>query len=151
MARLTILLALLAALLFAAQASARQHQQQGSGCERELSRAPNLRTCGYYVKLKIRQQEREYEEGDEEGEGRVLRMAASHNKEITEETFKNWCCDQLRVLDPNCICEALQQVYENQKEELQGKEQILEGQVWYLPATCGVRHPYGCDISGRKY
>ena len=140
MARLTILLALFAALLFVAHAS---RWPQESSCERELENV-NLRPCENHIMQRI--------ERDEEEEEDVLSMRGRTNyiRRPGRTDHKQSCCDQLSELEENsqCMCEALQQIMENQRERLQRRSQVqqLEKELRNLPKSCGFRSPRGCDL-----
>ena len=153
MARLTILLALLATLLFATHASARK--QQENSCQRELENV-NLRHCERHIMQRVKRDEGKGQEGSEKEEN-VLYMkgiASHHNKNFfyRNRDYKRSCCNQLRELEesPACMCEALRQIMENQSEKLQSSKQMqrFAEQTWNLPQSCGLgSQRTECDIS----
>ncbi|KAF1859122.1 hypothetical protein Lal_00000950 [Lupinus albus] len=66
----------------------------------------------------------------------------------SEELYK--CCAQLNKLNnQRCQCRALQQIFENQSEQLEGRqqEQQLEQELEKLCKTCGFGPLRMCDIT----
>nr|QGA89299.1 Ara h 2 allergen [Arachis tuberosa] len=170
MAKLTILVAL-ALFLLAAHASARQQWElQGDRrCQSQLERA-NLRPCEQHLMQKIQRDEDSYEQDpyrqDPYGPspygpspygpspygpspygpspyGPSPRRAGSSQ-------HQQRCCNELNEFenDQRCMCEALQQIMENQSDRLQGRqqEQQFKRELRNLPQQCDLRAPQRCDL-----
>ncbi|KAK7290823.1 hypothetical protein RIF29_05542 [Crotalaria pallida] len=156
MARLTILIAFLAALVLVVHTNASFLSKQI--CDKQIQQI-NLKHCEKHIMHRIQQQQQqqqgqgEEEEGEEEENVLKLRgirrnwgtSGSSRQQQILEK-----CCNQLSELDnPRCQCRALQQIFENQSEMLQGRQQtkIMEQQLKNLPQTCGLGSIRKCDVN----
>ncbi|MED6191620.1 Conglutin-7 [Stylosanthes scabra] len=137
MAKLSILVPL-ALLLLASFASARQQWElQGDRCEEQLDRA-NLRPCEQHLMQKIQQDQDE----DEYDRYNPRHSGSSQHKQR--------CCNELNEFENNqrCMCQALQQIMENQSDRLQGRQQEkqFERELRNLPQHCGIRAPQRCNL-----
>ncbi|CAL0332871.1 unnamed protein product [Lupinus luteus] len=145
MAKLTILIALVAALVLVVHTSALRSSEQS--CKRQLQQV-NLRHCENHIAQKIQQQQEE-----EEGSARTLRgikhfILRDQSSQESEELDQ--CCEQLNELNnQRCQCRALQQIYESQSEQCEGRqqEQQLEGELEKLPRTCGFGPLRRCNVN----
>ncbi|CAL0322712.1 unnamed protein product [Lupinus luteus] len=144
MARLTILIALVAALVLVVHTSAFRDEQS---CKKQLQQV-NLRHCERHV-MKMIQQEQE----EEEDHFRRIKNVVGHsrNGEGSQESEElDQCCEQLNELNSKrCQCRALQQMFENQCEKLEGKKQEkqMEQELMKLPRTCGFEPLRRCDVN----
>ncbi|KAK7290822.1 hypothetical protein RIF29_05540 [Crotalaria pallida] len=167
MAKLTFLIALLAVLVLAVHASTTLRSRESS-CKKQIERA-NLKHCERHVMQRIQEQEEEEEEGEgEEDRIRKLRGIIKHHhhvvkslrhrnsqqqqqqeEEEAQEQFEK-CCEELNDINSQrCKCRALQQIFENQSQQLEGREQEeqLEREVEKLPRSCGLRPIRGCEVN----
>ncbi|CAL0332874.1 unnamed protein product [Lupinus luteus] len=145
MAKLTILIALVVALVLVVHTSAFRSSEQS--CKRQLQQV-NLRHCENHIAQKIQQQQDE-----EEGRARTLRgikhfILRDQSSQESEELDQ--CCEQLYELNSQrCQCCALKQIYESQSEQCEGRqqEQQLEEELEKLPRTCGFRPLRKCNVN----
>ncbi|CAL0332872.1 unnamed protein product [Lupinus luteus] len=145
MAKLTILIALVVALVLVVHTSAFRSSEQS--CKRQLQQV-NLRHCENHIAQKIQQQQEE-----EEGRARTLRgikhfILRDQSSQESEELDQ--CCEQLNELNrQRCQCRALQQIYESQSEQCEGRqqEQQLEEELEKLPRTCGFGPLRRCNVN----
>ncbi|OIW20800.1 hypothetical protein TanjilG_23180 [Lupinus angustifolius] len=149
MAKLTILIALVAALVLVVHTSAFQSSKQS--CKRQLQQV-NLRHCENHIAQRIQQQQEEEEDHALKLRGIkhvILRHRSS--QEYSEESEElDQCCEQLNELNSQrCQCRALQQIYESQSEQCEGsqQEQQLEQELEKLPRTCGFGPLRRCDVN----
>lgn len=164
MARLSILVSLLTALLFVAataykttittveideEVSTRNYWRyegpQGR-CTQKLQ-SLDLRPCEQHVMERIRGQEEEEDVIRLRGV-RVLKPRREPEGG-DEQDLEQYCCKQLRELnDQKCQCQALQQIMERQSEKLEEREmQEMERELKRLPQKCGMGQLRGCDLS----
>ncbi|CAL0332875.1 unnamed protein product [Lupinus luteus] len=145
MAKLTILIALVVALVLVVHTSAFRSSEQS--CKRQLQQV-NLRHCENHIAQKIQQQQEE-----EEGHVRTLRGIKHfilRDQSSQESEDLDQCCEQLNELNSQrCQCRALQQIYESQSEQCEGRqqEQQLEGELEKLPKTCGFGPLRRCNVN----
>ncbi|KAK7272444.1 hypothetical protein RJT34_29046 [Clitoria ternatea] len=167
MAKFSILLSLLVALLFVALAHASKPQLHS--CDQQLDQV-NLDPCEKLLLKKISVPEDE----DEEEENSRIRRRINHlrkhfhlrkgnSKQQDQDQYQDQdqdeqeakqildkCCRQLVQLryNPSCHCQALQNILDNSKEKLQSKAklELMEKEIFVLPATCGWEFPIGCDL-----
>nr|QGA89295.1 Ara h 2 allergen [Arachis palustris] len=166
MAKLTILVAL-ALFLLAAHASARQQWElQGDRrCQSQLERA-NLRPCEQHLMQKIQRDEdssygrdpdREDPYSPSQDPDREDPYSPSPygpspyaRRRAGSSQHQERCCNELNEFENNqrCMCEALQQIMENQSDRLQGRqqEQQFKRELRNLPQQCGLRAPQRCDL-----
>ncbi|KAK7272443.1 hypothetical protein RJT34_29045 [Clitoria ternatea] len=158
MAKFSILFSLLVALLFVALAHASK-SQQGS-CDKQLERV-NLDPCEQLIMDQIPSQQDEDEEDENSRIKRrvnylrnVIRQGSKQDQDEDEEEDQDQdqdeqqmkqhlrkCCRQLKKLhNPQCQCEALQNILENRSEKLQSKKQLelVEKELTVLPLICGL-------------
>nr|QGA89296.1 Ara h 2 allergen [Arachis kretschmeri] len=155
MAKLTILVAL-ALFLLAAHASARQQWElQGDRrCQSQLERA-NLRPCEQHLMQKIQRDEDSYERDPYSPSQDPYRQdpyspSPYDRRGAGSSQHQERCCNELNEFENNqrCMCEALQQIMENQSDRLQGRqqEQQFKRELRNLPQQCGLRAPQRCDL-----
>ncbi|CAL0329818.1 unnamed protein product [Lupinus luteus] len=144
MARLSILIALFAALVLVVQTSAFRSEQS---CQRQLQQL-NLRHCERHIIQRIQQQQQEEEDRSRTLRGMKHVSRLSNSSSESEELDQ--CCEQLNKLNnQKCQCRALQQIFENQSEQLEGRqqEQQLEQELEKLPRTCGFGPLRRCNVN----
>ncbi|KAF1859128.1 hypothetical protein Lal_00000957 [Lupinus albus] len=145
MAKLTILIALVAALVLVIHTSASRSSQQS--CKSQLQQV-NLNHCENHIIQRIQQQEEEEQDRARTLRGKkhfIIRHRSSQESEELDQ-----CCEQLNELNSQrCQCRALQQIYENQSEQCQGRqeEQLLEQELENLPRTCGFGPLRRCNVN----
>ncbi|KAF1859096.1 hypothetical protein Lal_00000922 [Lupinus albus] len=144
MAKLTILIALAAALVLVVHTSASRSSQQS--CKSQLQQV-NLNHCENHIIQRIQQQQEE-----EQGRARLrgIKHVIRRNRSSQESEELDQCCEQLNELNSQrCQCRALQQIYENQSEQCQGRqeEQLLEQELENLPRTCGFGPLRRCNVN----
>nr|QGA89305.1 Ara h 2 allergen [Arachis triseminata] len=148
MAKLTILVAL-ALLLLAAHASARQQWElQGDRrCQSQLERA-NLRPCEQHLMQKIQRDQSPYSQDPYRQE--PYEYESHDRRRAGSSQHQERCCNELNEFENNqrCMCQALQQIMENQSDRLQGRqqEQQFKRELRNLPQQCGFRAPQRCDL-----
>ena len=144
MARLSTLAALLAALLFIAQATSEvltivttdveddtENRRQGDrDCRQQLQEQQYLNDCQRYLRQQIQQSER---------------FDTSSEREQRQQ-----CCRQLKQLSRNCRCDGLNEMLRQLKGQLQGQDlremmQIAQN----LPKECNIK-PRSCEIEMRS-
>ncbi|MED6191619.1 hypothetical protein PIB30_001898 [Stylosanthes scabra] len=142
MAKSTILVALLALVLVAHASARREWGQQGdSRCERQIDRM-NLNPCEEHIMQRIQCEQDQYN---------TRRCGSS------AEQHRERCCNELKDLEDNqsCMCEALQQIMENQMYRMQDRQmmQQFERELRNLPQQCRFRAPQHCnlDVSGGRF
>ncbi|OIW15455.1 hypothetical protein TanjilG_28654 [Lupinus angustifolius] len=150
MANLTILIALLAALVLVVHTNAYHSSEQS--CEKQPQQL-RLRHCERYIIQRVYQQPEDEEEDEDHvqihrGINHVIRHTRS-GEESEESQELEQCCDQLNGLNKRCQCRALQQIYENQSQESEGREEeeLLEQELEKLPSTRGFGPLRACDIN----
>ncbi|KAI4322816.1 hypothetical protein L6164_022475 [Bauhinia variegata] len=155
MARLTLLIALLGALLLITTTSGckttvRIDEGGSSGrwkesCQRQLQRV-NLRHCEQHIMQRISQQQGEREQN-------VLRFRGGiYTEEEESRELSEKCCEQLEELKgQECQCQALQQIMQRQSGQVRGRqqEQRLEQELRNLPNTCDMEPMHSCELRGR--
>ncbi|OIV93891.1 hypothetical protein TanjilG_05594 [Lupinus angustifolius] len=145
MAKLTILIALVAALVLVVHTSAFRSSEQS--CKRQLQQV-NLRHCENHIDQRIQQQQEEEE--DRARKLRGIKHVILRHKSSQESEELDQCCEQLNELNSQrCQCRALQQIYESQSEQCEGRqqEQQLEGELEKLPRICGFGPLRRCNIN----
>nr|QGA89291.1 Ara h 2 allergen [Arachis glandulifera] len=160
MSNLTILVAL-ALFLLAAHASAR-HQWELQGdrrCQSQLERA-NLRPCEQHLMQKIQRDEDSYGRDPDRQDPYSPSQDPDRQDPYSPSPYdrrgagssqhQERCCNELNEFENNqrCMCEALQQIMENQSDRLQGRqqEQQFKRELRNLPQQCGLRAPQRCDL-----
>ncbi|MED6197008.1 hypothetical protein PIB30_052706 [Stylosanthes scabra] len=156
MAKLSILVALLAALLVAEVASATRFdpsewdpRRRGDDerCEREVDRA-NLRPCEEHIRQRVEdEQDDEYPYNPRRSD---RRQRGGYDDEQQER-----CCNELNRFEDNdrCMCQALQEILQNQNYRFQqdrSQRQQLEREVRNLPQKCGFSSPSRCNLNNRR-
>nr|QGA89315.1 Ara h 6 allergen [Arachis rigonii]QGA89316.1 Ara h 6 allergen [Arachis appressipila]QGA89318.1 Ara h 6 allergen [Arachis dardani] len=139
MAKSTILVALLALVLVAhASAMRREWGRQGdsSSCERQVDRV-NLKPCEQHIMQRIMGDQEQYDSYD------IRRSTRSSDQQQR-------CCDELNQMEntQRCMCEALQQIMENQCDRLQDRQMVqqFKRELMNLPQQCNFRAPQRCDL-----
>nr|QGA89326.1 Ara h 6 allergen [Arachis macedoi] len=137
MAKSTILVALLA-LVLVAHASARRnwgHQGDSSSCDRQVDRV-NLKPCEQHIMQRIMGDQDQYD-------SYYIRRSGSSDDQQR-------CCDELNQMEntQRCMCEALQQIMENQCDRLQDRQMVqqFKRELMNLPQQCYFRTPQHCDL-----
>ncbi|MED6191616.1 hypothetical protein PIB30_001895 [Stylosanthes scabra] len=157
MAKLSILVALLAVLLVAEVASAtrwwdprewdpKDPRRRGDeeSCERQVDRA-NLRPCEEHIRQRVEDEQDEYPYNR-----RDRRPQGGYDDEQQER-----CCNELNRFENNerCMCQALQEIFQNQNYRFQqdrSQRHQLEREVRNLPQNCGFNPPNRCNLNNRR-
>ncbi|QHN95793.1 Conglutin [Arachis hypogaea] len=154
MAKLTILVAL-ALFLLAAHASARQQWElQGDRrCQSQLERA-NLRPCEQHLMQKIQRDEDSYGRDPYSPSQDPYSPSPYDRRGAGSSQHQERCCNELNEFENNqrCMCQALQQILQNQSFRFQqDRSQLhqMERELRNLPQNCGFRSPSRCDLSSR--
>nr|QGA89313.1 Ara h 6 allergen [Arachis triseminata]QGA89317.1 Ara h 6 allergen [Arachis paraguariensis] len=137
MAKSTILVALLALVLVAHASARHEWGQRGdsSSCESQIDRV-NLKPCEQHIMQRIMGDHGRYDSYD------IRRTGSSDQQQR--------CCDELNQMENNqrCMCEALQQIMENQCDRLQDRQMVqqFKRELMNLPQQCYFRAPMHCDL-----
>ncbi|KAL1346049.1 hypothetical protein HN51_019720 [Arachis hypogaea] len=161
MVKLSILVALLGALLVVASATRWDPDRGSRGsrwdapsrgddqCQRQLQRA-NLRPCEEHIRQRVEQEQ----EQEQDEYPYIQRGSRGQRPGESDEDQEQRCCNELNRFQNNqrCMCQALQQILQNQSFRFQqDRSQLhqMERELRNLPQNCGFRSPSRCDLSSR--
>nr|1W2Q_A Chain A, CONGLUTIN [Arachis hypogaea] len=113
----------------------RGRQGDSSSCERQVDRV-NLKPCEQHIMQRIMGEQEQYDSYD-------IRSTRSSDQQQR-------CCDELNEMEntQGCMCEALQQIMENQCDRLQDRQMVqqFKRELMSLPQQCNFRAPQRCDL-----
>ncbi|MED6191615.1 hypothetical protein PIB30_001894 [Stylosanthes scabra] len=163
MAKLRILVALLAVLLVAEVASATRwdpsewdprgpsewdprRRGDDERCERQVDRA-DLSPCEEHIRQRVEDEQDQYPYNLPD---RRRRHRGGYDDEQQER-----CCNELNRFENNerCMCQALQEIFQNQNYRFQqdrSQRHQLEREVRNLPQNCGFSSPDRCNLNNRR-
>ncbi|XP_061358241.1 2S seed storage albumin protein-like [Gastrolobium bilobum] len=142
MARLTILVALLAAFVLVAHTCSASREGGKESCKKQIQRL-NLKHCEKHIMERIG-----HEEEEEEDEDVLLTLRGGISYLRRGDRKQKKCCEELNELESSkCQCRALQKILDRQSEKLQMKEvPQFERELMNLPMRCGLGPMPHCEL-----
>ncbi|MED6175747.1 hypothetical protein PIB30_081262 [Stylosanthes scabra] len=151
MAKLAVLLfALLVSLLFAEVSSMKNGDSEEDKCETQVE-AANLAPCEEHIRQRV-----EPNYGGKHPQIIIQRWGDFFpwgKRHREDEQQRIMCCNELRQfeLNPKCLCEALEQIMDNENDRSQQsqdrrRKQKFEREIRNLPKTCRITSTRYCDL-----